>query len=975
MQRFVKEIREHALEHGSIPFWSWNDKLEPDELRRQINVMHELGMKGFFMHARGGLETEYLSEEWYEAIRTCVDEAEKLGMEAWSYDENGWPSGFAGGILLKDKANWATFLKYETRSAYPTEDNVLGVYRIENGKCRRVNAAEEGAGEYAVVLQGWDESYVDTMDAEITKKFVQATHEAYKDRIGFSKAMPGFFTDEPQYYRWATPWSNKMPEEFAARYGYDVRDGLAALFVDYEGAEEFRWDYYRLCHELFINGFIKVIYDWCEENGCRLTGHGVEESTLAGQMWCCGGIMPFYAYEHIPGIDYLGRRIDTDIAPRQLGSACAQLGKKQTISEMFGCCGWDVSPNELKRIAELQYVNGVNTMCQHLYPYSIRGQRKNDYPCHYSEHLPWQKALKEFDNYFNNLGYLVSRGEELARVLVIHPIHSAYLTYKRREDAASVKELQDDLFALNALLSEHQIPYHFGDECMMADMASVEGSLLRVGKCVYDHVIVPAMDSLDHATVELLRAYLNNGGRLYMFGKTPSRIDGRRADLSWLQGNCDFAELQATADAVISRDQANVPQLRQMARRTDDGRIFFVTNLTDEALNNIEFTVRDCKGLCSLDMNTLAYHMLPTRANPDGSCTLTLDFEDSESCVLIEAEGSVKPCTATARFLRREAIPLTNGFRLTERPENMLTLDRAEISYDGVNFERERPIILIKDMLLRARYRGPLYLKYRFDIEALPQSLRVVAEPLAYRSVLVNGVPVSLDGPWWLDRSFVSADIAPQMRAGQNEIVMELDYFQRDYVYYVLYGGVSESLRNCLNFDTELESIYLVGHFCVKTDNSRMTEAENNAFCYEGGFSLIPQKDEIDLGNIVLDGYPFFGGAIEAMTTYDYRPGGAAELVVNGRYAVCDVTVNGVFAGRLMFKRHMNLRRYLREGENTIALRLYNSNRNLLGPHHFVTPEPLSVGPTTFSLENQWRDEQCQSFRARYAFVRFGIDC
>ena len=52
------------------------------ELRRQINIMHKLRMNGFFMHARGGLETEYLGEDWYDCIRACVDEAEKLGMEA-----------------------------------------------------------------------------------------------------------------------------------------------------------------------------------------------------------------------------------------------------------------------------------------------------------------------------------------------------------------------------------------------------------------------------------------------------------------------------------------------------------------------------------------------------------------------------------------------------------------------------------------------------------------------------------------------------------------------------------------------------------------------------------------------------------------------------------------------------------------------------------------------------------------------------
>ena len=98
--------------HGSIPFWSWNDKLEEGELRRQINNMKKLNMNGFFMHARGGLETEYMSDEWYAAINVCIDEARKLGMEAWAYDENGWPSGFAGGKLLNDPRNFTRFLLF-----------------------------------------------------------------------------------------------------------------------------------------------------------------------------------------------------------------------------------------------------------------------------------------------------------------------------------------------------------------------------------------------------------------------------------------------------------------------------------------------------------------------------------------------------------------------------------------------------------------------------------------------------------------------------------------------------------------------------------------------------------------------------------------------------------------------------------------------------------------------------------------------
>jgi len=971
MRKFIEEIRTHSLEYGSIPFWSWNDKLDPEELRRQIRVMHDLKMRGFFMHARGGLETEYLSDEWFDCIRACVDEAKKLGMEAWSYDENGWPSGFAGGILLKDKANWATFVKCEASAEFPSDETVLGVYVIENGVCRRVTAPEAGISEYTVIYQGWDESYVDTMDPSITEKFIQATHEEYKKRVGFSDVMPGFFVDEPQYYRWATPWSDTMPEQFKKAYGYDVFDLLPALFVDFDGAEEFRWDYYRLCHILFTEGFIKKVYQWCEENGCKLTGHAVEESTIHGQMWCCGGVMPFYQYEHIPGVDYLSRNIATDIACRQLDSVIAQTGRKKALSEMFAACGWDVSPNELKRIADLQYVNGVNVMCQHLYPYSIRGQRKTDYPCFYSEHLPWQAHMKEFNEYYNNLGCILSRGKEQARVLVIHPIHSAYLTYKRKEDAASVKELQMDLFALNAMLSNQQIPYHFGDECMMAEMAKVDGAKIRIGLCEYDYVVVPAMDSLDEATAALLKKYVENGGKVHLFGKKPCRINGRKAELDWLTSNCTQAELKATADVTISLDGKNVPQLRQMTRVTEYGRVIYITNLTGELIENVSVSLKNCKRLCALDLNTLTPYSLPCRCE-DGSCTVALTFEDSAAYLLIESEENA-PALADTNC-KAAPIALTNEFKLVGNPENMMTLDFAELSYDGVTYESKRPVILIRDLLLRKKYKGDIYLKFSFQVEEKPQSLRVAAEPLRYKSITVNGAPIDLNGPWWTDRSFRTADIAPYMQTGHNEIVMQIDYFQRDYVYYVLYGGVSESLRNCLCFDTEIESIYLIGNFCVKTDQANMQPDVRNSICYDGSFALVPQKETVDPTNLVTDGYPFFGGSISVQTACAYAPGDATELFVRGRYSTCDVAVNGEPAGTLIFRNHIDLKPYLKEGENTITLTLSNTLRNLMGPHHLKDPEPYGVGPTSFTLESQWKGEEHPYFVSRYSFIRFGFD-
>ena len=79
MKKLNEKISEEASRHGSIPFWSWNDRLTDEGLRRRIRNMHDLGMRGFFMHARGGLETEYMSDEWFDAINSSIDEAKKLG--------------------------------------------------------------------------------------------------------------------------------------------------------------------------------------------------------------------------------------------------------------------------------------------------------------------------------------------------------------------------------------------------------------------------------------------------------------------------------------------------------------------------------------------------------------------------------------------------------------------------------------------------------------------------------------------------------------------------------------------------------------------------------------------------------------------------------------------------------------------------------------------------------------------------------
>ncbi len=982
MNALIKKVKDNSLSYGSIPFWSWNDKLEESELRRQIQNMHDLGIAGFFMHARGGLETEYLSDEWYEAVRVCIDEAKKLGMEAWAYDENGWPSGFAGGKLLTDEANHAAFLVHEIKDTYPDAPNdYYAIYAVKDGMPVKCDKELEGAEKYLCVKFKKDASYVDTMREDITEKFIAETHAQYEARFAddFGCVMPGFFTDEPQYYRYATPYSEHMEKWFNEEYGYSVFDAIPAMFIDYDGAKSYRYDYHKMTHTKFMEGFAKKIYDWADAHGCQITGHGIEEFSLNGQMMCQGSVMPFYEYEHIPGIDYLGRGLKTQLGGKQLGSACEQLGKKKALSEMFACCGWDVSPTELKHIAELQYSGGVNIMCQHLYPYSERGQRKRDYPAHYSDHNPWQSYMGRFDNYFNNLGYMLSLGREDVDVLVIHPIHTAWLEYRRC--VHNLYSLEYDFITLFTKLSNYQIPYHFGEESMMLRHGSYENGRIKIGNCAYSTVVLPHIDTLDSNTVELLKAFRADGGKIYTFmHHLPSYIDGKPvnsgeydflSDCPDLTDDGVFEELCSAVSFTLRNNNSAIPEIASMVRDTEYGKLYYFTNLSNKEFKNVKFSISGTSALCEIDIESLEVHPLRGRKTENG-CEVLLDFDGSKSFILSDYD-----CPEFISFepiADRKLIGLENNFVFEKLPTNLMTLDRACVSYDGKEFTEDRPIERIRDNILRDRYKGELYLSYSFDADFIPEQLSVVLEKPGVKGVTVNGKAVEIGENFWFDRYFADIDIADKVLVGKNTITLAYDYYQRDYVYHVLYGNVMESLRNCLVFDTEIEAIYLRGSFEVKCD----TEMKPEGICLRAAapahFSLVPQKNKIDVSNIVSDGYPFFGGNIEVSTTLNYKQGDATVLEISGRYCVCDVYVNGKFAGNLMFEKYLDIADFLAEGENKLTLNIYNSHRNSMGPHHCIDPEPTSLGPVTFSFENKWKGAECPSFNHGYSFVRFGID-
>ena len=402
-------------ENLPIPFWSWNDKLDKDLMKWQVEEMSKAGVRGYFMHARGGLKTEYLSEEWMECIETGIEEGSKNNLEAWAYDEEGWPSGFGGGLVTAlDKSFHAMWLRLDKLTAEMDLTGFVGAYSKENDSFKHVHLLpddlkEKTDGEIYVVRYFSNPYYIDVMNPAAVKAFLECTHEKYYEKFGkdFGKVLKGFFTDEPRLF-WNKegdiPWSTTLQGNFKEKYGYELKDSLPMLFLDITGCEKVRYDFWNLVSESFVKAFMKQIYDWCNEHNCELTGHVMMEESVFSQMTGTSGVMPFYEYMHIPGMDSLRRMIASPIMPKQVGSVASQLGKKNTITESFALCGWNVHFEELKWIAEWQFVNGINLLCQHLEGYSLRGLRKRDYPPSMFYQQPWWKDYSEFNSFLGRIG-------------------------------------------------------------------------------------------------------------------------------------------------------------------------------------------------------------------------------------------------------------------------------------------------------------------------------------------------------------------------------------------------------------------------------------------------------------------------------------------------------------------------------------------------------------------------------------------
>ena len=306
---------------------------------------------------------------------------------------------------------------------------------------------------------------------------------------------------------------------------------------------------------------------------------------------------------------------------------------------------------------------------------------------------------------------------------------------------------------------------------------------------------------------------------------------------------------------------------------------------------------------------------------------------------------------------------LTGDFDIGTNVDNYITLDTVCYSKNGKDFTSPRYHLCALDELIREKYEGKLFIKYEVKIDTLPSKCALLCEKSPVLSIRVNGqeVKACLSSP--LEIAPLSYDIASVLKEGNNEIVMEIDYYQGENVHYAIYGeNVTESIKNCLAYDTDIEPVYLVGDFGVY---GSFEENAEHGTVLGSEFYLGKQKSKIS--SLVSPGYPFFSGDICLKQRINLSDTGYA-LCIPFPFHIVDVRVNGKDAGRMMFSSKLDISHHLIKGENEIELILSIGNRNLLGPFH-THGEHGFVGPDTFERFGSWENGKSRYYNEKYAFI------
>ncbi len=584
-------------------------------LRQRMEWLKASGIGGLVCNVSFN---DYLrSEEQWRIFLTGLKVAEELGLHLWLYDEEGYPSGSAGGLVLErnpdvEAVGLVRRVGSDGKPHYEPQRMYEGTHCTENVYKKR--------------------HYVNLLNPKATRLFIEVTHEAYARRVtNLGKRIHAIFTDEPSlmttYIRPperalpALPWTDDLPAQFRRRKGYDLMPHLESLYTDTGNHHGVRCDFYEVVAQLVAERYFGQIQQWCRRHGIASSGHLLAEEKLLWHVMYYGDLFTCLRRMDIPGIDMLSSDPialaagNGFLVPKLISSAAHVMGRTETMSETSDFVeqmGGKRAPlPAMNATAALQYLLGINTITSYYPdPYGTTHprnteQRRTDY-AHYC-------------TFVGRLSLLLRDAQHECDVAVLYPIAGVQanffptaLSMYQPHPSRRLNEIDDGFVHLCRQLLRHHIDYDIVDEPAVQRAQAGQGAF-RIGKERYRALVVPSTDALHMATLRAIENLKRKGVRVLFVGQVPRGAASLRESDEEAQRRVRqilrSPDVHAPSDEVAVRllkeahcaieIEPDVPEVWVARYRRGDSVLLFLVNLS---LSEQQVTVRAPAGTRAVEL-------------------------------------------------------------------------------------------------------------------------------------------------------------------------------------------------------------------------------------------------------------------------------------------------------------------------------------------------------------------------------------
>ncbi len=652
----------------------------------------------------GLVTSPFLSPAFLDHLRFAADEARGLGLRADLTLGSGWPYGgptvsiqdAAGKLRVERVAVPAGRTLVPVPLVRPGEDMIAAfltpvpfsmsavreVREIRDGQLHLPEAASEAReavfflssrsgmmvkrpaiGAEGFVLNHYDRAAVDRYLRDVGEPLVKA----------FGATPPyAVFCDSLEVYD--SDWTPDFLDQFRARRGYDLRPLLPALAIDAGPlSAALRHDWARTLTDLLDERFIAPMAAWTRAHGTRfrIQGYGVPPATISSN---AGIDLP-----EGEGSEWRSLR-----ATRWAASVGHLYDRPVISSETWTWLhspSFMASPVDVKAEADQHFLQGVNQLIGHGWPYTADGVEYPGWRFYaagvFNEKNPWWIAMPDVARYLQRMSFLLRQGQPVIDVAMYVPVADtmAHFVPGRISSLIEAMDRRIGPDVVGAVL-DAGFNLDFIDDGVLGAGATVEQGALVIGRNRYRALVLPGIERMPPATMRAIEAYARQGVRVIATKRQPALAPG------YLASDADHAAVRdaaarlfgpgSTHGALVAEDaalgaalaaaiepdvvmSAGAPAIGFVHRRTDAGDLYFVANTanTPQALTATFRTgARSAQRWDAMTGSTAPVAV--AEAAGSGRARVELALAPYESTVIVFPSGTAHQ---TRGPVRRGAVP------------------------------------------------------------------------------------------------------------------------------------------------------------------------------------------------------------------------------------------------------------------------------------------------------------------------------